>query len=116
MCRPVSWERVKSRVSQERESVTSRVKGRQESELMVDLSSPPPPRPPGALATGHPASGHTQASTHNTLQALTTTPSLRSTAAPSAGPLPRPRHPPRPSQSVHSQDYQLFSTHCVPGE
>ena len=35
MCRPVSWERVKSRVSQERESVTSRVKGRQESELMV---------------------------------------------------------------------------------
>lgn len=44
-CRPVSWERVKSQVSQEQESVTSRVKGRQESELMVDLSSPPPPRP-----------------------------------------------------------------------
>lgn len=42
MCRPVSWEHVKSRVSQEPESVTSRVKGRQESELMVDLSSPSP--------------------------------------------------------------------------
>ena len=44
-CRPVSWEHVKSQASQERDSVTSRVKGRQESELMVDLSSPAPPRP-----------------------------------------------------------------------
>lgn len=44
-CRPVSWEPVKSQVSQEQESVTSRIKGRLESELMVDLSSPPPPRP-----------------------------------------------------------------------
>lgn len=51
-CRPVSCmgghrERVKSQVSQEQESVTSRVKGRQERELMVDLSSSPSPQTSG---------------------------------------------------------------------